>query len=374
MCGAELVDTWTESCNSEEYIETLLRLIDGICFNEDGVIHFKEDEVIYFDKFFSFMGEVKQEDGTISRRSSELAEHAKVKRKPAVLSLHGVLELIGRLYQDKNRSDQWIDAKETQETAESGKSSSARRQSTFVSRKTFEKVRFDAFVLRHFRSIHGTKGIARRQLRKFVVSVQTLATEHPRVEVFRKLCGIPGLVPEVDEPFIPSLVVRYVIPLLQKLCGKEELGKWMNGGDVLTAPMQKVIEYVELNLAGVYFGGRMVQNFKDNCESKCAVAGGGVDVDEALALAYPLFVYSDSMRAFSHVRAARIIQRWFTAGLWPPYNREEEEDMPAVAVASPRLKLTEAIAKDAEIIKLEWRKECDENGVTSYHDYGVELK
>ena len=55
----ELVDTWTESCNAEDYIECLLRLIDGICFNENGVIHFKEDELIFFDRFFSFVGDVE---------------------------------------------------------------------------------------------------------------------------------------------------------------------------------------------------------------------------------------------------------------------------------------------------------------------------
>jgi hypothetical protein len=56
----QLVDTWTESCNAEDYVETLLRLIDGICLNEDGGLHFKKDEQIQFDKFFSFMGDVKK--------------------------------------------------------------------------------------------------------------------------------------------------------------------------------------------------------------------------------------------------------------------------------------------------------------------------
>ena len=428
------------------------------------------------------------------KRPSQLIEHAgdansgKKKRrgsaasKPVVMPLTKVLELIGRLYMEKARADNWIDgklnAKEEEENAKDGKEKVRKRSS--VAKKSLQKVRFDAFVLKHFKSLHGTKGIARRHLRNFVVSVQHLAKDHPRVDVFRKLCGIPGLVQDDAEPYIPTLVVRYVIPLLMALFGKhEEIGRVMTGGDVLTAPMQQVIAHVEPNLAGVYFGSRMVrskracianvemreraghislksetrdrsercianvetpilltrytslspcsspmnpsaehrpsppsplythvcgprstlsyshsrslrsqvQNFKDGCANKCAVAGDGakgksgkkdkmVDVDEALALAYPLFVYSDSMRAFSHVRGARIIQRWFKAGVWPPYNREvvaEEEEVPVVALSSPRLKLSEAIAKDAEInagsaggeTKEEWRKEKMTSPVTT---------
>jgi len=46
----QLVDTWTETCNAEDYIEALLRLVDGICFNKAGAIHFKKDEKIAYDR------------------------------------------------------------------------------------------------------------------------------------------------------------------------------------------------------------------------------------------------------------------------------------------------------------------------------------
>ena len=42
----QLVDTWTESCNAEDYIEMVLRLVDGICFRDNGGLKFKDDEQV----------------------------------------------------------------------------------------------------------------------------------------------------------------------------------------------------------------------------------------------------------------------------------------------------------------------------------------
>ena len=139
----------------------------------------------------------------------------------------------------------------------------------------------------------------------------------------------------VSRRYISSIVGRYVIPLLRHVCGDPaSIAKQMNGKDVVSVPMKSVVEFVEPSLAGVYFGSRMVATFKAQLAAGCAVQakegekarGKLVDLDKAMALAYPLFVYSDSMRAFSIVRAARLIQRWFKAGAWPPYNREKEDE------------------------------------------------
>ena len=46
----QLVDMWTETCNSEDYVEALLRLVNGICFNKEGTIRFKSDEQIVYDR------------------------------------------------------------------------------------------------------------------------------------------------------------------------------------------------------------------------------------------------------------------------------------------------------------------------------------
>lgn len=46
-----IVDNWTETCNAEDYIEFLLRLVNGICFTEkDGMLHFREDKDIAYDQ------------------------------------------------------------------------------------------------------------------------------------------------------------------------------------------------------------------------------------------------------------------------------------------------------------------------------------
>jgi len=103
----------------------------------------------------------------------------------------------------KGKSDHWIDAKiEAREnsarpnSSSSGRSSRRRRKSLTILAKKLPKLRFDAFVLKYFFTSHGTRGIARQHLRSFVLSVQHLSEVHPRVDVFRKLAGIPPLVVE----------------------------------------------------------------------------------------------------------------------------------------------------------------------------------
>ncbi|GMH56363.1 hypothetical protein TrST_g4153 [Triparma strigata] len=332
----QLVDTWTESCNAEDYIEMVLRLVDGICFHDNGGLKFKADEKIVFDRFFSFIGDVKtiepygvplnktEEDKEEGKQNpSKLIEHStspgpssstKKKgkkgkknsktKKPTILPLDKVTSLIGRLYSEKAKADFWIDKKEETTTATTTPAvASNRKRPSLINPKSLKKLRFDAFIMRHFKSQHGTRGIARRHLRNFVVSVQHLCAESARVEVFRKLAGIPKL-DGSSEPYIPSLIVRYFLPLMQNIFSSSEgIAKGMAGKEVCQAPVTKVVEVVERSLTGVYFGSRMVENFKINCEkikvSDSKTKKQMLDFDEACEMAYPLFVYSDSMRAFS---------------------------------------------------------------------------
>ncbi|GMI08977.1 hypothetical protein TrVE_jg11430 [Triparma verrucosa] len=386
----QLVDTWTESCNAEDYIEMVLRLVDGICFHDNGGLQFKADEKIVFDRFFSFIGDVKtiepygvplnktEEDKEEGKQNpSKLIEHStspgpssstKKKgkkgkknsktKKPTILPLDKVTSLIGRLYSEKAKADFWIDKKEETTTATTTPAvASNRKRPSLINPKSLKKLRFDAFIMRHFKSQHGTRGIARRHLRNFVVSVQHLCAESARVEVFRKLAGIPKL-DGSSEPYIPSLIVRYFLPLMQNIFSSSEgIAKGMAGKEVCQAPVTKVVEVVERSLTGVYFGSRMVGNFKINCEkikvSDSKTKKQMLDFDEACEMAYPLFVYSDSMRAFSQVRGARTIQRWFRSGPWPPYTREVVQPQEPIAeqgsLNSPRTKLEEARKLDNEI-------------------------
>jgi hypothetical protein len=149
------------------------------------------------------VGVVGEEPATTKRRKT--GKRAAAANKPVILPLNKVLELIGRLYMEKAKADHWIEQKEQKE----GDAPADTRQRRTSALKKLQKVRFDAFVLKHFKSLHGTKAIARRHLRNFVVSVQHLAKEHARVDVFRKLAGIPSLSEDDAEPYIPSLVVRY---------------------------------------------------------------------------------------------------------------------------------------------------------------------
>ena len=412
----QLCDTWTESCNAEDYIEMLLHIIDGICFNNSGSLQFKKDEQIKFDKYFSILGDMKNmniasyNNGGISSRLSEpsqeeeakpssLAQHSaagggkkkkgngrKKKEKTVVLPMEKVLFLIGKLLYEKAKADNWIARKAEQ--GASGPPSGGKKS------KSLKKVRFDAFIMKYFTSQHGTKGIARRHLRNFVVSVQHLASSHSRIEVFRKLSGIPNLNPDGAEPFIPGLVGRYYIPLLTSVCSTSSIGGAGNddgaasasasasytpditkvlksrSGEVSYAPLSKVIDKVSTSLLGVYFGSRMLSNYKDNlANNHCSVLKGEqvVDIDQAMDLAYQLFVYSDSMRAFSRVRAARCLQRWYYKFFKIKGGSGGDANAPAVGgvdngggdssgdgssssgIPSPRRALLEAKEKDREI-------------------------
>ena len=152
--------------------------------------------------------------------------------KPVVLSLEKVTALIGKLYCEKAKSDYWIAKKEEEVAGGAGgsggdgsNSASTRKRPSLINPKSLKKLRFDAFIMRHFKSQHGTRGIARRHLRNFVVSVQHLACHSERVQVFRKLAGIPKL-DGSSEPYIPSLVVRYFLPMMISVFGSpEQIGK-----------------------------------------------------------------------------------------------------------------------------------------------------
>ena len=81
----QLCDTWTESCNSEDYIEMLLHVIDGICENEQGDLHFKADEKIKYDQFFSFLGDLKE---TATYTDPKTLGEVKKMQRPSTLIEH----------------------------------------------------------------------------------------------------------------------------------------------------------------------------------------------------------------------------------------------------------------------------------------------
>jgi len=60
----QLVDTWTESCDAEEYLQLLYRIAQGVFFESKshGLV-MKADELIRFDPLFCFLGDVMSEGG-----------------------------------------------------------------------------------------------------------------------------------------------------------------------------------------------------------------------------------------------------------------------------------------------------------------------
>ena len=276
------------------------------------------------------------------------------------MPLDKCLALIGRIYQEKSKTDRWI-AQKTSAVEDAGKKSKS---------KALKKLRFDAFILKYFTGQHGTRGIARRHLRNFVVSLQHHAS-HPRVDLFRKLSGVPQL-SGASEPYIPTLIGRYYIPLLNHVVeggenSSNDISKLLNKEPLCRANLARVCKKVQVSLAGVFFGSRMFENYKKTMQGGHCVSVGKlemVNLDKAMDHAYSMFVYSDGMRAFSHVRGARCLQRWFRGGFWPPRGRgkkggKDEEDAATLEtqatgetgeiISSPRQKILEAQKLDEEV-------------------------
>ena len=89
--------------------------------------------------------------------------------------------------------------------------------------KEAKALRFDAFVLRYFKRSFGTRGIARRQLRSFVASLEAHAAggggggggdaPHPRVLLFCALSGVVSA--NEDGAYNSRLLPTYALPAMR---------------------------------------------------------------------------------------------------------------------------------------------------------------
>jgi hypothetical protein len=57
----QLCDMWTSGCHVQEYINMLLKIMEGITVRDEGTgkIIFKNDEAVKFLKFFNFLGDIE---------------------------------------------------------------------------------------------------------------------------------------------------------------------------------------------------------------------------------------------------------------------------------------------------------------------------
>ena len=264
-----LVDVWCETVVLNDYIEILLRLIEGITFNENKTLRFKSDEQIKYDEFFSFLGglpdktdpsdiikesatdktieeeEAEEEpklsvevpppsEPTTSALVKESSSTTKKKKKKGdnkltLLSLAQTNTFIAKLYSEKQKNDEF-------------------REMRHKGDGEPKLIRFDKFIMKFFKQLHGTRGIARRHLRTFVISVQHLSDQHPRIELFRLCSGIPSLSTGSGSPqnhdYSPLIVTRFVIPFYLHIATANDSSgssqrKRSNASETATVPKKK---------------------------------------------------------------------------------------------------------------------------------------
>ena len=297
----QIVDNWTETCNAEDYIEFLLRLVNGICWTKpsDGLLHFRDDGDINYDRFFSFLGESKEDqmkramnpdlsDPVEDRRPSRMLDFWNKdnikKRRPETMKFDATCILISKLYTEKIKSDAFVQRHNEKVKSESVQVVSGSSRSLGGSTE-YKKVRFDAFVLRYFKSLHGNRGLARKHLKAFVSAVQVYSSQHPRVDLFRKLVGVPKLhvdgVEDETYAYIPTIIGRYFLPVLLKILGASSV---VDKLDVKEVPVElaSLVGAMAPCMSSICFGSRMLDSYKKGVAQSFVV---GKDAVEAYLLA-----------------------------------------------------------------------------------------
>mmetsp|Transcript_4525 Transcript_4525/g.9126 ORF Transcript_4525/g.9126 Transcript_4525/m.9126 type:complete len:814 (+) Transcript_4525:171-2612(+) len=390
----QLVDIWTV-CTSNldrEYIMLLTRIMEELTMTKDGKVGFLAEEACHFNAFFNFLGDIdikafddrqallgikaNEEDQEHSlekdlsgkkidkkeKRHSLLTREASIsnlivekKVKKKVLSPGDTVKIIGNIFAAKVSADAYC-----------SKSDAAGPNS-----KDGNKIdRFDVFVMRYFQSLHGTKKAARRYMRIFCRSVRHNANEHPRVEFFRRMAGIPNLEHDPEE-FIPCLFNRYFLPCLRRtflntagepLNGAQVKALYNESGMVVESSYGSLIRAVKPLFNGVgpfkegvlsSFGKRVKEEFTIDLD-KNRFKGTWVDFDKTMLHATPVFVFGHRMMGFTRLRAIRTIQSWVRRGM-PALERYEPEGVDELAgfVARSRDKLEMAKQLDEEISKVQ---------------------
>ena len=166
----ELVDTWCETADKDEYVEMLQRLIDATTVPTPTKLSWKNDEDIQFDPFFGFddHSEDSSEDNGNENAQEETPDGVSMSSEEA--EAQKKRKRRGRAYPHASRSTTFMSIDKCCKTIAMiyGKkilSDIFAEHHAFLPSKNDKKVNFDNFVIRLFLLQGGTRGIARRNLR-----------------------------------------------------------------------------------------------------------------------------------------------------------------------------------------------------------------
>ena len=359
----QLCDMWVTTCLADDYTNFLLRLIAEITVSEGGKLCFKKDEAIHFNRYFNFLFEAeankkghveeKEEDAEVNEDISgekikkDEKRHSVLTRdltrhvidvegenqaaKMKTMTLSETTLMIAKIYASKIAADNYLHER-------------------LKADKNAKGDRFDAFVMHMFRGLHPTRQAARRHMRVFLRSVRHFCTEHTRVEMFRRVCGIPDKDHNPIE-FIPGLVNKFVIPTIRN-CFRKDTGEAAKPTEVFNLmstgiPEPCTIDLVKLKRAikpqflfmGAFSGGALTSYVKEVKSLYSVIldgmrfAGSFVDVDKCLLHSYGIFLFANKMEGFVKLRSIRVLQQWVRDGM-PSYSPKGEEEMNATTTTT----------------------------------------
>ena len=226
----ELVDTWCETADEQEYVAMLQRLIGATTTaGTSKEKTWKPDEEIEYDPFFSFDNQLSKTEETSSgdgtpngvamrnkRQKDKVCEKSKQRnnfRMPLASNSTSYLptkkccKLVSMIYSKKVLSDIFTE------------------KTRFI--QSNSKVNFDNFVIKLFLLQGGTRGIARRNLRAFTRSLEhhtNSGDTHPRLKVFQALAGLNA------SHYDAELLEKFAAPVLRSVSASTQLEKFLGDG------------------------------------------------------------------------------------------------------------------------------------------------
>ena len=399
----ELCDTWTETTSIEEYVRMVRRLIDAATATKGSGLSWKEDGDIHFDSYFSLVegsdGSESREDGakpallfddaqatpedacSLGLSESDFAvrrggQPSNNKESAAgTSSMMTLEEECGSVLAGNGVAGTSISRGNFRRPRQQAHSSRSKKTVLSVTKcnglivsilkakmladrwavtKGVEPIAYDKFVVRFFLQLYGTRGVARRHLRRFISSSQAHANSqlNPRIYLF---CVLTGSL--LDKAFNPRLSWDYFFPAMRFIFPDPRvLEEVMRGGSGKALVLRQIVEkacvpvFLHNVPGGKYAIGRFKRSIKEISESSVWSKKSMVSLDRAFVEALELWTMSDALRLIRERSAIATLQRFFRRRAVVVSQVNDFVAIDAAPIlglsSSPRVKLESAIDLD----------------------------
>ncbi|KAJ1451990.1 hypothetical protein M885DRAFT_569220 [Pelagophyceae sp. CCMP2097] len=224
-------------------------------------------------------------------------------------------------------------------------------------KKDVRNLRFDAWIIRYFRQLHGTAALAKRHVAAFVRSVEFFLAEdsdtdtprHARIALFAKVAGISSNASS-GVSYNARLMPSFVAEVLRKLFDGDvhRLSKCMQpDANQTTRVPFKAFHEAAISVIDKFEEPRLLLGLEAALKSAKAEGprGDWVDLDAALWLLLPFYERGDAYTASRRVNAARIASKWVHK--WRRRKLAEAGGLAPVAKAAGAIEAVETQASEA---------------------------